>query len=338
MDRNEFAKRLNEIIIPEGSSTETINASMRSISKAIFQMMPDSLFRFRPCSDNSIGAFKEGNIYAFTADKFNDPYDTLPRYDIVEIEKGVNAMMNRSALEELKDWLQRGNDYPDYIKQVLPSEITDLLRNSLLAVDDLTPMEDYLEKCRQNMISLIETMFPVISETSKRFTTIACFCENVHQILMWSHYADSHKGFALEYQFRATFEHPLKNICLYPVIYGEERIDVSAFIAWAFLSTFGIKSKNPDITASIKTALNKSDIWAYEKEWRLLDLTPRDIFAQDNTVIPYEPVAIYYGRHISQENKQLLHSIAQEKGIKEFEMYVDYSSPLYEMQYRPAFT
>lgn len=48
MDRNEFAKRLNSIVIPEGTSEELINKMVLPISDALVQMMPQSLFRYRP--------------------------------------------------------------------------------------------------------------------------------------------------------------------------------------------------------------------------------------------------------------------------------------------------
>jgi len=44
--------------------------------------------------------------------------------------------------------------------------------------------------------------------------------------------------------------------------------------------------------------------------------------------------SIYYGHHISGYRKKELHQIAQEKGIREYEMYIDYSSEQYEMRYR----
>ena len=38
-----------------------------------------------------------------------------------------------------------------------------------------------------------------------------------------------------------------------------------------------IRANNPDVTAYLKIALHKSSIWAYEQEWRMIDLTPRDV-------------------------------------------------------------
>ena len=45
-------------------------------------------------------------------------------------------------------------------------------------------------------------------------------------------------------------------------------------------------------------------------------------------------MAIYYERHMGGDDKKRLHEVAMEKRIKEFEMYLDYSSQKYEMLYR----
>ena len=66
----------------------------------------------------------------------------------------------------------------------------------------------------------------------------------------------------------------------------------------------------------------------------MIDSTPRDITDDKASAIHYKPVAIYYGRHMSSDDKKRLHEVAMEKGIKEFEMYLDYSARKYEMLYR----
>lgn len=336
MDRKEFAKRLNSLVTPEGTSPEEMKARTFPLYEALSQMMPDSLFRFRAFNEDSLGAFRDGIIYAVTADRFNDPYDTLARYDIEEIEKGVNTIMSLEALEGLKSWFGQGNDIPEDIKRFMPSGMPEALKSTLLALDDIKSLEDRILERKFEFVSYIRTYFPVLTEMSKRFSTVACFCEDVQPILMWSHYADSHKGFALEYNFRPTLLHPLKNIGIFPVIYDDERVDISSYIAWTFLFFFGTRILNPDISAPIKNALYKSSVWEYEREWRLIDFSLRDFSDDRPSAIHYEPVAIYYGQKMPHENKSRLHQIAQEKGLKEFEMYLDYSSPSYEMKYREA--
>ena len=334
MDREEFAKRLYSTVIPEGTAPEDIQTMTRPVTEAIREMMPKSLFRFRTFDKRALDAFENDIIYAVTADKFNDPYDTLVRYDLEGVEKWVNTVMNTETLVQMKTWFAEGWDLPNEVNHILTTEMTDVLKVALSSIEDIKDFEGRIEETRKRMISMIETYFPILSEASKRYSSIACFSESVYSVLMWSHYANSHKGFALEYDFRPTLERPIKNVGLFPVVYSEERFDISDYIAWAFLRIIGFPTKMPDISASIKNALWKSDVWAYEKEWRMIDSTPRDITDEKASPIHYKPVAIYYGRHMSIDDKKKLHEVAQEKGIKEYEMYLDYSSLKYEMLYR----
>lgn len=226
--------------------------------------MPSSLYRYRSCNEMQIEAFRNDIIYAVTADWFNDPYDTLVRYDQEEIKRAVNSIMSCETLEGMKAWFAQGNDLPDKVKQMLPEGMTDFFKNALLTIDDISVLKDHIEENRQQMINRIETYFPILTEMCKRYSAMACFSESVKSVLMWSHYANSHQGFALEYDFRPTMEKPIKNVGLYPVIYDEERMDVSLYMAWSFLWLIGIKANNPDVTAYLKIALHKSSIWAYE--------------------------------------------------------------------------
>lgn len=334
MDRNEFAKRLYSTVIPEGTAPVDIQSLARPVSEAIRVMMPKSLFRFRNYNELSVDAFENDIIYAVTADMFNDPYDTLVRYDLDGIEKWVNTVMNTETLGQMKAWFAQGWNLPNEVNHILTTEMIDVLKVALSSIENIKEFEVRIEETRKKMISLIEMYFPILSETAKKYSAIACFSESVDSILMWSHYANSHKGFALEYDFRPTLEQPIMNVGLFPVVYSKERFDISDYIAWAFLRILGFPAKMPDISALIKNALWKSDVWAYEKEWRMIDSTPRDITDEKVSSIPYKPVAIYYGHHMSGDDKKRLHEEAKVKGIKEYEMYLDYSSLKYEMLYR----
>ena len=46
------------------------------------------------------------------------------------------------------------------------------------------------------------------------------------------------------------------------------------------------------------------------------------------------PTAIYYGADIAPINRKMLHMIAKEKGIKEYQMYIDNRSYDYSMRVR----
>lgn len=339
MERREFAKRLHSAIVPEGTSQEKMKTIMFPVSAAIFEMMPNSLFRYRPLDGSEgdeaqVDAFKNDTIYAVTADRFNDPYDTLVRYDEESIIQYVKLMTSRDFLEGLKKWFATGNDLSDEIKRVLPNGMVESIKENLIAVNDFSELENSIEKSRRNFIAQVETFFPILSEMCKKYSTIACFSESIESILMWSHYANSHQGFALEYNFRPTLEKPIKNVGIYPVIYDDVRQDISQYMIWSFVRMMGIQAANPDCSMYLKIALHKSSVWAYEQEWRMINMTPRNITDTTPSAIQYKPVAIYYGKHISGNRKKQLHQIAQEKGLREYEMFIDYSSEKYEMRHR----
>ena len=335
MDRFEFGRLLDSAVISDGTPTEEIAKMISPIREAIAKMMPESLFRFRSCGDMHIDAFEKDEIYAVTADMFNDPYDTLLRYDIDGIGQYVKWVMSVDGLEKLKMFFEQGNDFCDEVKRMLPEETWDSLKAGLETIADMTTLKERIDSGRQQTLSLMSTMFPVLSSLSKRFSTIACFSEDVKSILMWSHYADSHQGFALEYDFRpALSSKPLERGALYPVIYSDERYDASLYIGWEFLHVLGLRPKSPDVTAFLKVALHKSRVWEYEREWRIIDPGPHNPNLPKPSVIHYRPVGIYYGQNIAKDKLALLHNIAVKKGIREYKMDIDEASLAYEMRVR----
>ena len=335
MNRLEFAKILNSIIVAQGTSFEEINSKVRPINEAVSQMMPKSLFRFRACNDLSMDAFEKDIIYAVTADKYNDPYDTLVKCDIEGIKAFLRQVLSVETLVNLKAYMAQGNSMPEEIVHSNPNVLWDQIRDNLLEIEDVSILEEKIEETLQQVSTSIDILLPIIAESAKRFSTYACFCESVDNMLMWSHYADSHRGFALEYDFRQTLSSPIKNTVLLPVVYSEDRLDVSAFMMWAFLWVNGTHVSNPDTMAHIKVALNKSISWAYEKEWRMINALPHNPFDQTATAIEYKPIAIYYGSKMPLDVKMRLHEIANRKGVLEYSMAIDYYSPKYEMKVRP---
>lgn len=335
MNRLEFAKILNSIIVPQGTPFEEINSKVRPINEAVSQMMPKSLFRYRACNDLSIDAFEKDIIYAVTADKYNDPYDTLVKCDIEGIKAFLRQVLSVETLVNLKAYMAQGNSMPEEIVHSNPNVLWDQIRDNLLEIEDVSSLEEKIEETLQQVSTSIDILLPIIAESAKHFSTYACFCESVDNMLMWSHYADSHRGFALEYDFRQTLSFPIENTVLLPVVYSEDRLDVSAFMMWAFLWVNGTHISNPDTMAHIKVALNKSISWAYEKEWRMINALPRNPFDPKATAIEYKPVAIYYGSKMPLDVKMRLHEIANRKGLQEYSMAVDYYSPKYDMITRP---
>lgn len=336
MDRTEFAAILNSIQIPEGCDVETLQQTVKPISHALVEMMPDKLFRYRNCSEMSVEAFENDKVYALTADMFNDPYDMLLRFDIEAVKNMFNSLLSNESFYRLKDVLGKGKTLPDIVKQNFDQENISQIKNIVLSITNDSEIDSFVSNRRNEVMDMVDLYFPLLATfVNKRTATISCFSETIKSVTMWSHYADYHKGFVLEYDLRPTLSNGIPNVGIYPVIYDDKRYDGTQYILWEFLRMLGVKLPNPDTLSYIKCALHKSTQWEYEKEWRLIDSNLRDnIISENKTWVSLKPTAIYYGTNISSDNKNRLHSIAQGKNLKEYNMYIDYAFDKYEMQYR----
>ena len=59
---------------------------------------------------------------------------------------------------------------------------------------------------------------------------VACFSETKESILMWSHYADNHKGFCVEYDFKELgISNPFARF-IFPVIYTDTIFDMKDYL------------------------------------------------------------------------------------------------------------
>lgn len=336
MDRTEFAAILNSIQIPEGCDVETLQRTVKPISHALVEMMPNKLFRYRNCSEMSVEAFENDKVYALTADMFNDPYDMLLRFDIEAVKNMFNSLLSNESFYRLKDVLGKGKTLPDIVKQNFDQENISQIKNIVLSITNDSEIDSFVSNRRNEVMDMVDLYFPLLATfVNKRTATISCFSETIKSVTMWSHYADYHKGFVLEYDLRPTLSNGIPNVGIYPVIYDDKRYDGTQYILWEFLRMLGVKLPNPDTLSYIKCALHKSSQWEYEKEWRLIDSNLRDnIISENKTWVSLKPTAIYYGTNISSDNKNRLHSIAQGKNLKEYNMYIDYAFDKYEMQYR----
>jgi hypothetical protein len=199
---------------------------------------------------------------------------------------------------------------------------------------------DKMEKKRK----FIEKYF---GETLKTLY-IASFSEVFDSMLMWGHYADSHKGFVLEYDIgdmEALNQLSVKQdytVNLFPVLYDEERYEATKYMLDFFEQNFingNLKDENnisiPDMLIHIKSNTFKAKFWEYEKEWRLVykceQKCPKCELTYPNyRSVELKPKAIYLGSRMSRANKISIKKLIEGKNMQVYEMYADrYSSDKY---------
>ena len=343
-----FKDILEKTILPEGISIEERNERLLPLSKHIVEHIPLKLFRYRECSEMNLDAFNEDKLFAVTSDKFNDPYDCLFRYDKERLRNSIMMGMSKDVIYAIREHFRAGGDFPDLLKSLFDQELLNQAKKSIVNADDDTIEKrgEVIASMRQSYDENIDRLTEEAVKTVKLMTFIACFSEDIHSVTMWSHYANSHKGFALEYDTKAfrlkcQFCDRLKQcnkaaICnLYPVIYQKQRYDATDFLGWYIGRSMGLPIKNPDTFTSSKALLYKSPQWSYEKEWRLIVSKLNDFQDKSPVCIDHlRPTAIFYGQKISQINKKMLHLIAKEKGISEYQMYIDNKSYNYSVKYK----
>jgi len=146
----------------------------------------------------------------------------------------------------------------------------------------------------------------------RRALRVCCFSELNNSILMWSHYADEHKGICVEYDLTSLVSTTLPpKWFLYPMIYSETLFDVNPYM----------NETNIHPLSLMLCSLYKSDEWSYEKEWRLIT-APVIMPKAGHMQIP-QPTAIYLGSRIKTEHRQTLKEFAFRKEIKLFKTDFD---------------
>ncbi|WP_337421049.1 DUF2971 domain-containing protein [Phocaeicola sp.] len=341
-----FKEMLEKISIPADLSMEEWKALLSPMLEYVYDIMPARLFRYRPCNEMQFDAFYNDRIYAVNAQMFNDPYDCLIQYNKDYLYDSINVGTSIESIKHLRDHLKNGGCLPELWESLYGEArakvIKDVIRN--VTDEELERQAFDFEVNKENFFGNIDRILKQAEDYLRRNTFIACFSETVKSITMWSHYAASHKGFVLEYDFKNLMSQcdtcSQKDTCnyrvtynLYPIIYDNRRYDATSFVEYYLGLSLGLNAKMNDRMYYTKAALYKSPQWQYEKEWRLF-LNKNNSTGLSCLNIKVKPVAIYYGNDMSAINKKILSGMAEEKGIKEYQMYIDTQSDKYSMKFR----
>lgn len=158
---------------------------------------------------------------------------------------------------------------------------------------------------------------------------IASFCEDnlekgqlaIKNHLMWSHYADEHRGFCIEYSFHnSDFRNDdfsrVTASRLFRITYHDN----------ATKGPINLTDIGFHLTAT-KAFLTKSIEWSYENEVRLLQYKPQhgDIRTQYSLAPTTLIKSIYFGCRCPKEDIQVITKLFQDMDIKFYQMEIDYS-------------
>lgn len=234
-------------------------------------LIPHSIFQYRSFDDAGykVESLKKNYVWLSMPKDFNDPYDCAGCFDM---EKTLeNLLREKQQNGDISKILNRHKKFSNTTQEILENSRAKL-KNAL-----------------------------------QQKVKISCFSETYNNILMWSHYAQNHTGFCIEYNIsNLELTNSFKKQ-LFPVFYTPKPIDMSK----------AILSKQKEIFENI-LIINKSEDWKYEREWRYITSSEDD----SKFIMPVKPKAIYLGTKISEKNKNIMLEIANN----------EYQIPCYELQ------
>jgi hypothetical protein len=271
------------------------------------EKLPKYLFKYYPPTSENILDIKNQRLWLSHPKSFNDPFDCNIGYDKEKFEKDMLLRfisMNRCVEEQNKlnsftleeswkiedshlgfgSYLSRREYFSDVKELILKSKSKELQETTY----------DYLKK-KETELDLKISKLRDIDIRVACFSEFDKYDEFFKQVVMWSHYAENHKGFCVEYdleflkndiQFSLTdyefYSEKGKYLKernevviktgLFPIEYTCNRINIPVTkLNKIDVDISGKINYNNIIDELIyKTFIVKSANWSYEKEWRLI--------------------------------------------------------------------
>ena len=347
--KKEFARLMETTSWPSNLSQEEGMKALRELHDFVQLYIPSKLFRFRKCEIDEVISFEQGTIPMCIADKFPDKYDSTVFYDYNTLSDRFSVAFSLTMSNIVQIVKNNPAAFPDSpIKSKLLELINSNTTDSKILNTLRTDYNGFFEQMKSKIQK--EEMWP----RNNRYTKIGCFTEKIDSKFMWDHYTKGYKGFALEYDFRKWYT---LHVNLYPVIYSSQMLDATEMIDRICISDY-VNSIQPeeayketfelfkaqlyqqcpiDLMYYIKMYLYKDKTeYSHEREWRMLKID-QDSINQDFISIPDMGYlkAIYYGPDIESRYKEHLRTIANAKGIREYDVVLDRNSRNYYLKVVP---
>lgn len=235
-----------------------------------FGNIPQTLYKYRVWSEKFHKTLlTKGEIFLASPAQFNDPFDSSLPFRYIEKELTEDNIFKKLMEVGRKAW-------PELTEEELHRRSYERQKSGVFENGD------YWKEFHDDFKKNIHTTFGVISLTSKN-----------DNLLMWAHYANSHKGMCVGLDRDILYETISGTIG--PVNYAGHFPEMSLF---------------DNTTANIIKMLNtKSEHWIYEDEYRLTKIYS----ANKVYTLPFKAIKeIVLGCNMPMEEKQEIYKLRDE--------------------------
>ena len=224
---------------------------------------PQSLFKYLSFGERLLDQLCRDEVYYAAPASFNDPLDCRPvvKADISEValERLLAEMARRRLNKEfdvaIKKVKLQGKETTAHLNALTGSETRKLIENFKYNATN-PEINDQLAYYRNALTLEIER------EMRKGYDRgVLCLSRKFDSPLMWSHYADQHRGVCIEYDVSMLKPHELHQIT-----YGASREVLTSQLR-DFIFENSESARNAIDKACL---LTKASEWRYEREWRIL--------------------------------------------------------------------
>lgn len=225
--------------------------------------VPTHLYKYQRLTAHSLASLLNESVWLSSPTAFNDPFDCA-------------ITLSREKLNESVD-----------------HAITEISRRQGIPKEKI--------ENHDKIINLDEAAYERLRSTLRnrmREIGVLCLSATPYEILMWSHYAENHKGFCVEYDFSEGTH--LRKLAQ-PVRYSEVIPSLS-------LANLPSEAKDNFLEVCIFT---KAKQWQYEQEWRvIMDEGDRSFQA------PSKVTSVIFGARMPIEEKVMVHhALRHKRGI-----------------------
>lgn len=188
----------------------------------------------------------------------NDPFEMKPYFQGIAKESFIREQLTYRNLPESVIKEAYESEVPETLKDILPFE-------SAKKLLDQNPqkMEQLMSAAVDEILNVMGGLMPNVREqffqSLNSAIGILCLSEKPDNHLMWSHYAQNHQGFVIEFDEAHPYFHQQRTAedefgYLRKVEYKDERPDYEGLTDMTGTDVFLAKGKE----------------WEYEQEWRML--------------------------------------------------------------------
>jgi Protein of unknown function (DUF2971) len=246
---------------------------------------PPRLYKYQPFNARTLENLANRQIWFNAPSRFNDPFDcALPFFD-------PSRLTDADYLRAYQHQKERMPTTPRLDAKLCPNGV---------------PSQEFRDLIVRSVTDVFETQRKTLLEDRG----VTCFSAKPLDITMWSHYADGHRGFSLEFD---TSTEPWRSTT-FRVRYAD---------AFPYVNPIDVLINpipdDPENDLLIASVLTKAACWQYEEEWRAMHMEPNKRFGYDFRIL----TGIYFGAAMPTAHKGILSSVLRDSPTQLYQVQRD---------------